>query len=114
MALTRRHHHGAPVALWLWHAKLSRGALTLRRCVGAWRLGTGVTTGERQGARCRQPLLVRASGAEGGADSIKQKVAWSTATLIDNRPVNAESNLRALSLSVTDAVRRLEGRNFNG
>lgn len=83
-------------------------------CVGAWRLGTGVTTGERQGARCRQPLLVRASGAEGGADSIKQKVAWSTATLIDNRPVNAESNLRALSLSVTDAVRRLEGRNFNG
>jgi hypothetical protein len=71
-------------------------------------------TGERQGARCRQALLVRASGAEGSADSIKQKVAWSTATLIDNRPVNAESNLRALSLSVVDAVNYLDGRNFNG
>jgi hypothetical protein len=80
--------------------------------LGAWTVGHS-GTGEHKRTRCRQPLAVRASGVEASGGK-RRTVEWALATLIDNRPVNAEGNLRALSLSVTDAVNYLEGRNFNG
>jgi len=38
---------------------------------------------------------------------------WSTATLIENSPANAQGNLRAITLSVADAVVYMDGVRFN-